>query len=282
MADDINLLRANKKVVRNEDVNELRPEPKIPTVAEIMADLGDADRRATYEDFLNGGKLNKKYVTPLTGASLRLLGMANRTPNPNRYLESLNATYRDSQLKFDINDQDGIRGFVHPNQPNVANITYLGFGENTIPHELEHTLQHSARTNPKVEKLSFAETSVANQQKNYQASEALGRSNKMPEEQKNAIFPSSNYKESFNEFNANIASYAFRAAAKGEDFINTPEGRALFPDEASQRYYYNNILPQITSASGLRENANLKPYQPRNPNASYANQLVRSVKNFLR
>lgn len=282
MADDINTLRATRKVVSDENVNALRPEPSIPTIAEIMADLGDSERRAKYEDFLNGGKLTKKYITPLTGASLRLLGMANRTPNPNRYLESLNASYPTSQLNFDVDNENSIRGFVKKDQPNIANITNLSFGQNTIPHELEHTLQFRAGAMPIDPAMTTADKVLANDRKSREGYKILGRMGSMDEEMRNSVFPSSNYKDNYNETNANIAAYALRSAARGEDFINTPEGRALFPDEASQRYYYNNILPQVTSMSGLRENANLRPFEPRNPNASYANQLVRGVKNFLR
>ena len=283
MAEDINALKPAIKKPSTEDVNALRLTQKVPTIAEIMADLGDAERRAKYEDVLKGGSLSKKYRTPLTSSSLYLLGMANRTPDPERYLESLNAAYGDAQLKFDIKDHPFMaRGAVYPERPNVGEIYNLRFGENTIPHELEHTAQLRAKTNPKVEPLSFASNSIANQQKNFQFSELLNRENKMPEESRKSIFPASNYKNSDKEFNANIAAYALRAAARGEDFINTPEGRELFPDKASQMYYYNNILPQVPSIRGLRENAELKPFQPRDPNASYANQLVRNVKNFFR
>jgi hypothetical protein len=283
MAENINALKPAIKEPQTEDVNTLRLTQKVPTIAEIMADLGDAERRAKYEDFLKGGKLNKKDRTPLTSASLYLLGMANRTPDPERYLESLNAAYADSQLKFDIHNHPLMaRGAVKLDKPNVSEIYDLSFGQNTIPHELEHTAQLKAKTNPNRQKLSFAENSIANQQKNFQFSELFNRERKMPEEQRNAIFTAGNYRDNDREFNANIAAYALRAAARGEDFINTPEGRELFPDRASQMYYYNNILPQVPSMFGLRENAELKPFEPRNPNASYANQLVRNVKNFLR
>lgn len=283
MAEDINALRPARKEPSTEDVNALRLTQKIPTVAEIMADLGDAERRAKYEDFLKGGKLNRKDRTPFTSASLYLLGMANRTPDPERYLESLNAAYGSSQLKFDIKNHPLMaRGSVSPETPNVGEIYDLSVGQNTIPHELEHTAQLKAKTNPKVSPLSFASNSIANQQKNFEFSELFNRERKMPEERSRAIFSAGNYRENDREFNANIAAYALRAAARGEDFINTPEGRELFPDRASQMYYYNNILPQVPSIRGLRENAELKPFEPRDPYASYAGQAIRKVKNFLR
>lgn len=279
MSEDINALKPPKKEV-GENVNALQP--KVPTIAEILADLGDPDRRANYEKFLDTGKFDRKYRTPLTSTSLYLLGMAKRTPDPDRYLESLNAAYGGSQLKFDIKDNPLVRGRVHPDKPNLAEVYGLRIGENTIPHELEHTLQLNARLNSKTEPLSQPEKVIANRNKGYEFGELLRREREMPDEQRNAVFPSGNYRANDYEFNANIAAYALRSAARGEDFINTPEGRALFPDERSQKYYYQNILPEVTSAYGFASNENKSPFQPRNPNASYANQLVRNVKNFLR
>jgi len=279
MAEDINALKPPKKET-GENVNSLQP--KIPTINEILADLGDPDRRAKYQSFLDGGKLNRKDRTPLTQTSLYLLGMANRSPNPERYLESLSAAYGGSQLKFDIRQNPLVRGLVNPDRPNIGEVYDLSIGENTIPHELEHTLQLNARLNSKTPPLSFASRSIAGQNKGFQFGELLKREREMPEEQRAAIFPSGNYLDNDREFNANIAAYALRSAARGEDFINTPEGKALFPDEKSQKYYYQNILPQVTSAYGFASNENRKPFQPRNPNESYANKLVRNVKNFLR
>lgn len=279
MADDINALKPPKKEI-GENVNALQP--KVPTISEIMADLGDPDRRAKYQSFLDGGKLNRKDRTPLTSTSLYLLGMANRTPDPERYLESLNAAYGGSQLKFDIKDNPLVRGAVSYDRPNLAEVYGLNFGENTIPHELEHTLQLNAKANPRGEPLSFGESSIARGNKGFQFGELLRREREMPQAQREAVFPSGNYRDNDREFNANIAAYALRSAARGEDFINTPEGRALFPDEKSQKYYYQNILPQVTSAYGFASNENKAPFQPRDPNESYANKLVRNVKNFLR
>jgi hypothetical protein len=279
MAEDINALKPPKKET-GENVNSLQP--KIPTINEILADLGDPDRRAKYQSFLGGKELGKKDITPVTKASLYLLHMANKTPNPERYLESLSAAYGGSQLKFDVHNHPLYRGAVYPQKPNVAEIYRLNVGENTIPHELEHTLQFNAELNSKREPLSYVNRSIANQNKGFQFSELLKRSSEMPEEQRNAIFTAPNYKQNDSEFNANIAAYALRSAARGEDFINTPEGQTLFPDKKSQKYYYQNILPEVTSAYGFASNENKKPFEPRNPNESYANKLVRNVKNFLR
>lgn len=283
MAEDINALRPARKEPSTEDVNALRLTQKVPTVAEIMADLGDAERRAKYEDFLKGGKLNRKDWTPFTSASLYLLHTANKTPDPERYLESLNAAYGSSQLKFDLKKHPlGYGGAVYPNRPNISEVYQLDFAENIIPHELEHTAQFNAKTNPKKERLSFSENAIARDQKNFQGSQLFNRESKMPKEISKPIFFGTNYRDNFNEFNANIAAHSLLAAARGEDFINTPEGRELFPDKASQMYYYNNILPQVPSIRGLRENAELKPFEPRDPYASYAGQAIRKVKNFLR
>lgn len=280
MAEDINALKRPKKEI-GENVNSLQP--RVPTINEILADLGDPDRRAKYEDFLkNGDLLRKKDVTPVSKASLFLLLMANREPDPERYLESLSAAYGGSQLKFDVKKHPLYSGAVYPSRPNIGEIYRLDNGQNTIPHELEHTLQLNARLNSKREPLSYVNRSIANQNKGFQFGELLSREREMPEEQRKSIFPAPNYRDNDREFNANIAAYALQTNARGEDFINTPEGKALFPDKKSQKYYYENILPQVTSAYGFAENENKKPFQPRNPNESYANKLVRNVKNFLR
>ena len=58
--------------------------------------------------------------------------------------------------------------------------------------------------------------------------------------------------------------------------------RVALTEGTWQKYYYQNILPQVTSAYGFASNENRRPFEPRNPNESYANKLVRNVKNFLR
>ena len=63
MADDINALTPARKEPQTEDVNALRLTQKVPTVAEIMADLGDAERRAKVRLELAGMYLGRGQPT---------------------------------------------------------------------------------------------------------------------------------------------------------------------------------------------------------------------------
>jgi hypothetical protein len=111
------------------------------------------------------------------------------------------------------------------------------------------------------------------------AYEMLDRLNKMPEEQKKDMLIGGNIGQNIREIKANIADAAISAAARGEDFINTPMGKELFPDKRGQQFFFTNILPQVPSIYGFRENAGKEPpiVNKYDPNASYARRLLNTL-----
>lgn len=262
----------------DDDINALRPqaEPRVPTLRDIVADLGDPKNRELYENFLAGKAIKAKDLNPMSSSAIQLLNVANKTPDPDRYLETLNP-YFDSQLNIDTRynafGRPNIGGFVSTKAPNIANIASLQGIENTVPHELEHTLQLGKGKDQQFRGDSF--------DANKPAQALYDRLNALDPEVRKQIAQGSNIASHPHELLANIAAYSALSHAKGVDFINTPEGKALFPNKEAQAYYYNAILPGVPSIYGYRENAGTEPYV-RDPRDSYAVQALGYLKNKAR
>lgn len=210
---------------KDEDLFALKPQPKpaVPTVRELVAEIGKNPAR--YE-----AKYPAKDFTPLEMQAYQLMQAAKTTPNAGRYLESLNP-YFDSQLRFDIGAGSDA-GYVKFKEPNIAVMQKLQDVKNTIPHELTHTLQlgKGKNANPNIEG-------------NLQT---FLRQNDLSQEMRDKVFPSSNV-TNMKEVWANVAARAHEVNAAGGDFINSPEGRALFPTNTEQRDYYTNAMPGVNS-----------------------------------
>ena len=263
---------------------------ELPTISEAIGLIGA--NRERFDDIVKGKPVDPKDLTKNEVIAIRLLFAASLTPDPDRYLESLNASYGQSQLDFDLDTQydaydtrAGALGYVNTERPNEAIIRELSYStKNVIPHELEHTLQHGERNKKytSTEGLSDWQKIGRNtdRTRNTQyAYEMLSRLNKMPDEQKADMFIGGNIGDNVREIKANIADAAMQSAAKGEDFLNTPRGKELFPDKQGQQFFYTNILPQVPSIYGFRENAGKEPpvVNKFNPNDSYARRLLNSL-----
>ena len=262
--------------------------PALPTISEVVGLIGA--NRERFDDIVKGKPANQKDMTKNEVIAIRLLFAANQTPDPDRYLESLNAAYGPSQIDFDLNTRysgplAAALGYVDPTRPNEANIISFRHDlKNVIPHELEHTLQYGERNKKYTSTEGLSDwQKIGNQQsrmRNTQyAYEMLDRLNKMPEEQKKDMLIGGNIGQNIREIKANIADAAISAAARGEDFINTPMGKELFPDKRGQQFFFTNILPQVPSIYGFRENAGKEPpiVNKYDPNASYARRLLNTL-----
>jgi len=212
------------KMNKDEDLFALKPQPKpaVPTVRELVAEIGKSPSR--YE-----AKYPAKDFTPLELQAYRLMQAAKATPDANRYLESLNP-YFDSQLKFDIGAGNDA-GYVEPKVPNLAVVQQLQDIKNTIPHELTHTLQLGKGKGTELER----------------DRQVMQRAKALPIETQKTMMPSGNRYENMKETWANINARAHEVNAAGGDFINSPEGRALFPTPEMQREYYTRSMPGVNS-----------------------------------
>ena len=208
----------------DEDLFALKPQPKpaVPTVRELVAQIGKSPAR--YE-----AKYPAKDFTPLELQAYRLMQAAKATPDANRYLESLNP-YFDSQLKFDIGAGSDA-GYVEPKVPNLAVVQQLQDVKNTIPHELTHTLQLGKGANVDLER----------------DKQTMQRAQALPAAMQQSVMSSKNGFDDMQEVWANINARAHEVNAAGGDFINSPEGRALFPTNTEQRDYYTNAMPGVNS-----------------------------------
>ena len=208
----------------DEDLFALKPQPKpaIPTVRELVAEIGKNPAR--YE-----AKYPPKDATPVQMQAYQLMQAARKTPDANRYLESLNP-YFDSQLRFDIGAGSDA-GYVKFKEPNIAVMQKLEDVKNTIPHELTHTLQLGKGANVNLEG----------------DRQVMQRAQGLPAAMQQSVLPSDNRFENMKEVWANVNARAHEVNAAGGDFINSPEGRALFPTPELQREYYTKSMPSVNS-----------------------------------
>jgi hypothetical protein len=208
----------------DEDLFALKPQPKpaIPTVRELVAEIGKNPAR--YE-----APYPPKDATPAQMQAYRLMQAAKTTPDANRYLESLNP-YFDSQLRFDIGAGNEA-GYVKFKEPNIAVMQKLEDVKNTIPHELTHTLQLGKGAGVELER----------------DRQVMQRAQALPAAMQQSVLPSDNRFENMKEVWANVNARAHEVNAAGGDFINSPEGRALFPTPEMQREYYTKSMPGVNS-----------------------------------
>lgn len=215
-----------------EDLMNLKPQPKaqdtsFASVRSLLADIGS--NQEEYERIAQGGAFDRRKFTPENIYAMRLLQAANATPDPARYLEALNP-YLDSQLQFELNPFTREAGYVSKSEPNKVVIQRLEEVANTIPHELTHTLQLGKGANPNFENNT----------------QAFVRARGLPAEMRKSVFPSANV-DNIKEVWANVNARAHEVNAAGGDFINSPEGKALFPTNTEQRDYYTNAMPGVNS-----------------------------------
>lgn len=218
---------------KDEDLFALKSEPKaeydasFAQLSGLIADIGR--NRAEYERIAQGGAFDSRQFTPENIYAMRLLQAARATPDPERYLETLSPYHR-AQLQFELDPYSRELGAVYLDEPNKAVIKRLDQVSNTIPHELTHTQQLR-----KAHGIDFEDDTGA-----------LIRAQGLTPEMRKSVLPSANV-NNMKEVWANINARAHEVNAAGGDFINSPEGRAMFPTPALQREYYTRALPGVNS-----------------------------------
>jgi hypothetical protein len=200
--------------------------------------------------------MSKDY-SGLDMAVLGLIHSAKQSGDPERFLESL-APYYDKKAKFDFTDRLGPTNYVMPIvAPSTANIGSKGRrGENDIRsnptsniffHEMEHTLQNEARGYPSSVLNALTNDAFLSDMDKDALKRAKEYRSTNPTIEKAMMFPAENAFDNPSEVLANIAAVAQGMAVQGKDFLQTPEGQALFPTDADKNYFYNAVLPGVTS-----------------------------------
>jgi hypothetical protein len=217
--------------------------------------------REKYEPIAKGAEFKDNDFTRRELDAIQLLNTANRTPDPERYFETLNP-FHDTQLTYKPR-QTNFKGFVSKDEPNTAVIRRLAESESIVPHELTHTLQyHNENRGNKLGKEIYPYITA------------------LPKEVRDKIFGSADNRfDNRSEVYANLNSYAMREAAAGRDFVNSPEGRALLPDRRAQGQFYANTMPGIDSIYGYREDSKIPEDKfKRDRRDSYFDQAVNYIK----
>ena len=228
-----------------------------PTVRELLEILGsDRDK---YERLASGEEYNRKDYSANEIHAAMLLHTANKTKDPERYLESLNP-FHDNQLNYALANTN-LKGLVTRDQPNTT--TMRRMDASTLPHELTHSLQlHDEDRGNKISRELYPYVSNLNSETQ---DKIFGK----------AINRFANPKEVY----ANLNAYALLQNAAGGDFVNSPEGRALLPDRKSQGQYYANTMPNVQSIYSYREDSKIPEDKfKRDSRDSYATQLAKYAK----
>jgi len=228
-----------------------------PTVRELLEILGsDRDK---YERLARGEEYNRKDYSANEIQAAKLLHTANKTENPERYLESLNP-FHDNQLNYALANTN-LKGFVNRDQPNTTIMRRMD--ASTLPHELTHSLQlHDENRGNKISRELYPYVSNLNS-----------------ETQDKIFGKADNRFANPKEVYANLNAYALLQNAAGGDFVNSPEGRALLPDRKSQGQYYANTMPGVQSIYGYREDSKIPEDKfKRDSRDSYATQLAKYAK----
>lgn len=256
----------------------------VPTVEDLIRTI-----QSNRQKFAEAYEKGKKDWTARTFRSRRdqqafdLYSVAQKSPNPDAYLATL-LPYGKSQLDIKEQTHPRLGGRVQESAPNIAEVYSANTGAaSTVPHELEHTLQLQQMPQVRGDLLSFGRRVPQGALGDVEWRKLQERRQNLPAEQHSAVFDSANAMSSTNEQLANIAARAQNLAAQGVSFLDTPEGKALYPDRAAQEYYYATVMPGIPKMYGFREDigAQLPPVRRANPSASYANQLYNSVLRYL-
>lgn len=270
-----------------ENSNAMVDAPKLSDVLEELK-RNKAVYQQTYDKLARNKDIWKGYSlfrNPVALAAFNLFSTAAKTKDPDSYLATL-TPYGDSRVRIDFNapaPSSGAKGHVDYDQPSVANLYSEAYAPTTLPHELEHTLQIT-RPIPTIGGNDSNKGVPVGALSDEQGRALSSRISALPAKHKAKMFHAENAFDNDYETRANIASYAQNLAAKGVSFLDTPEGKALYPDRAAQDYFVKTIMPGTVSMYGYREDRNA-PASPRrptvDPNTPYANQMYNRVLNYF-
>ena len=279
--------------------NELNEVFRVSTIGEALAELGTDPQK--YESLYQLRQQRPTEYTekvlpslsPLERNALGLLQAGYSTgAEPEEFLSRLGA-YMDYEV--DLNAPEGIReligiipkgalGYVDPlvapSRAVVMPQESLGTGEaRTLFHELEHVSQNKER--------GYLSNlfDIATRGSSDRDQELLERANQLRQESpvgsamRRSVLPAANVFDSPRETKANISQAAQLAAVRGEDFLQTPEGEALFPTPEDRAYFYGSIMPTVPSI--YPSQGTFVPEEPRVPqDKSYARRLLERLPKF--
>jgi hypothetical protein len=230
------------------------------TIKEALAELGKNKKQ--YVSLASKKEDARDIKDPLKNAAYGLYLTSLESEDPQRFLSTLSPFY-DSKIKFDWSPYIGVLGEVQPYKAEA--MVYTTKDRGVALHELVHTLQNREALN------YFNEGKKRTPFQRKQGQSLFERANVLAKEQK-IDFPASNWNKFQNELKANIYDLSRRYEEAGKDFTQSDEFKMLFPDEASQLYYYTQILPETSVM--YPAGSSFVPKKTINKNKSYARQAV--------
>jgi hypothetical protein len=235
----------------------------VATIREALAEIGK--NRQRYAELAKQDYTPNMIADPVKNAAYGLFLTSQTSDNPDRFLSTLSPFY-DSKIEFDYTTDRSVLGEVQPYSQEAR--VYTTGDRGVALHELVHTLQmRQAHDIAKGEK-----------EINYPmiGKKGLGSkifSNARDLEEKGEIsFPATNWKQNAGEFKANVYDMSRRYEEAGKDFTKSAEFKKLFPDEASQLYYYTQILPDTSVM--YPAGSSFEPIKTRDKSKSFARQLL--------
>jgi hypothetical protein len=257
--------KANTPVSTEEFIKSLSDSSRrdVATVREALAEIGK--NRQRYAELAKQDYTPNMIADPVKNAAYGLFLTSQTSDNPDRFLSTLSPFY-DSKIEFDYTTDRSVLGEVQPYSQEAR--VYTTGDRGVALHELVHTLQmRQAHDIAKGEK-----------EINYPmiGKKGLGSkifSNARDLEEKGEIsFPATNWKRNAGEFKANVYDMSRRYEEAGKDFTKSAEFKKLFPDEASQLYYYTQILPDTSVM--YPAGSSFEPIKTRDKSKSFARQLL--------
>jgi hypothetical protein len=217
--------------------------------------------------------------------ALNMMIAADQAPDREGWLGAL-SPYRGSGKKvaLDYNMYMGdANGGVLPKHRDVANVWNDATAQRTLPHELEHTMQMARPYGAdKVTSNFFGQRVPVGALGDHLNKQMFENAMKLSDEQRERIFPAANAFDDPSEFKASLAAHVVLLASMGVDFLDTKEGKILFPDKESQAYFIKVIHPGIKSMWAYREDKNAPPGVPKQYKGrkSYAQQGLQAIKDW--
>jgi hypothetical protein len=216
--------------------------------------------------------------------ALNLMVAAEQAPNTDGWLGAL-GPYRNQgkQLALDYNrHQTDVNGVVRFSDRNIANVYNDMSSPKTIPHELEHTLQLGRPPGADTVQSDFGQRVPLGAIGDSFFWKLMENAKKLNPEQQQRVFPAGNAFNSQMELFANIAAHSVVLASMGVDFLDTEEGKLLFPDKEAQAYFIKAIHPGIKSMWAYREDKNGKggTRKPQKGPRSYAQKGYDAIKSW--
>jgi hypothetical protein len=237
------------------------------TIKEALAELGKNKKQ--YESLASKRKDARDIEDPVKNAAYGLYLTSQESEDPQRFLSTLSPFY-DSKIKFGWSPYRGVLGEVAPYKTEA--MVYTTGDRGIALHELVHTLQNKQAIKYMNEGKRLTPFQREQGQSLFERANALAKEDKIS-------FPASNWNQFQDELEANIYDLSRRYEEVGKDFTKSNEFKMLFPDEASQLYYYTQILPgtSVMYPAG----SSFVPEKTIDKNKSYARQVIEYVEDLF-